>query len=163
MANSIIEGVVEEARLKRSGRGQSIFETVTFRRADGKRETFRKLIVANDVRDILKTGLSGRFYLHTFLDQKGLHGLRAEGRTLFSFPESLAKILCILGLLNLVMLAGWIAVDGGVRLLPAIFGPLCTGLWLALRAARSSAKAHFTADGASAPKVQARSAPATSL
>lgn len=163
MANSIIEGVVEEARLKRSGRGQSIFEAVTFRRTDGTRETFRKLIVANDVRDLLKTGLSGRFYVHNFLDQKGLHGLRSEGQTLFSFPDSLTKILCILGLLNLVMLAGWIAADGAVRLLPAIFGPLCMGLWLALRMARSSAQAHFTADGASAPRIQARSAPATSL
>ncbi len=163
MANSIIKGVVEEAKLKRSGRGQSIFETVTFRRTDGKRETFRKLIVANDVRDLLKSGLAGRFYFHSFLDQKGLHGLRSEERTLFSFPDNLAKILCILGLLNLVMLAGWIAVDGGVRLLPAIFGPLCTGLWLALRMARGSAQAHFEADGGSTPRVQARSAPATSL
>ena len=163
MANSIIEGVVEEARLKRSGRGQSIFEAVTFRRTDGTRETVRKLIVAKDIGDLLKAGRSGRFYLHSFIDQKGLHGLRSDGRVLFSFPDNFGKMLCILGLLNLAVLAGLIAADGGVRLLPAIFGPLCTGLWLALRMARSSARAQFAADGAPAPRVQARSTPATSL
>lgn len=163
MANIVVDGTVEEAKLKRSGRGQSIFEAVTILGADGARRKFRKLIVANEMRDLLRAGLSGRFYLHNIVDQKGLHGLRAEGRALFAFPRGAEKLLGILGLLNLLILAGWVAMDGGVRLLPAIFGPLCAGLWLALRLARKSAEAQFAADGGVAPQDQPRSAPATSL
>lgn len=162
MANIVIDGIVEEATLRRSARGQSVFETVTIRSDSGKPRTFRKLIVANAMRELLKPGLSGRFYFHNFIDQKGLHGLRADGHSLFAFPGNAEKLLGILGLLNLLLLAGWIAMDGGVRLLPAIFGPLCTALWVALRSARKGAEAQFAAD-AGVAQVQPRSAPATSL
>ena len=163
MANFIVDGVIEEAKLRRSGRGQSIFDSLTIRLESGKRQTYRKLIVANAMRDLLKEGLTGRFYLHNLIDQKGLHGLRAGSDSLFAFPGGAEKLLGVLGLLNLLLLGGWIAFDGGVRLLPAIFGPLCLGLWVMLRLARKSAAAQFAADAAAGPAVQPRSAPATSL
>lgn len=163
MANRIVDGIIEEAKLKRSGRGQSVYETVTIRTDGGPPETFRKLIVARALRDALEPGTAGRFYLHSFIDQKGLHGVRIDGRARFAFPRNAEKLLGIMAALNLIILLGWIAMDGGVRMLPAIFGPLCLGLYVALRLAHQSAARHIAADAAPRPAVQARSAPATSL
>ncbi len=163
MANIVIDGTIENATLKRAAMGQSIFEAVTVRRSDGTREHFRKLIVANALRDALKSGATGRFYFHKFIDQSGLHAVRSGSRSQFAFPRNIEIILGIMGTLNLLMLVGWIAADGGVRLLPAIFGPLCTALFIGLAAARHSAARQFTSDGAARASVQARSAPATSL
>ncbi len=163
MANSVIDGTIEEAKLRNRGKWQSVFATVTIRRTNGTLETLNKLIVANALVDAVQTGSSGRFYLHSFIDQKGLHGIRSEGRTQLAFPRSVETLLGILGVLNLIMLVSWIAMDGGVRLLPAIFGPLCFGLFVALRIARKSAEQHFAADAETPPMLQPRSAPATSL
>ncbi len=148
MANVVIDGTIEEAKLRRAGKWQSVFDTVTIRRDNGARETFNKLIVANPLVDAVRAGSSGRFYLHSFIDQKGLHGIRGEGRSQLAFPRSVETLLGIMGVLNMIMLVAWIAMDGGVRLLPAIFGPLCIGLYVGLRLARQSAERHFAAHSA---------------
>jgi hypothetical protein len=162
MANILIDGTITKAELRRAALGQSIFETLSIRARDGSEHSFKKLIVPNALKDLLVPGVNGRFYLHSFVDQKGLQGIRTAHGAHYAFPRNAERLFAVMALLNLFVLITWLMLDGEVRMLPTMFGGLTAACWFGLRSVRFSARQHFDADGGAAP-AQPRNAPATSL
>ncbi|WP_380874250.1 hypothetical protein ACFB49_46710 [Sphingomonas sp. DBB INV C78] len=157
MSNSIIDGTILEAKVKRAVKRQTLFDTVTFQLADGSLKTIRKLQVANEVAGHLTAGAKGRFYLYKMGDQRGVHGIRTvDGREIAAYPRVIERLMLVLGSLNLAILIAWIMMDGEVRLLPLILGPICLGFGILLHLTGNAAMRQFAADAG--PDAQPRPA-----
>ena len=107
MGVSILDGTIEEAVLKRSVRNIRIFRHVRFRLRDGGTKSVAKPIVDASVAHLLQPGTSGRFYLYTSIDQRGIHGVRDDqGHAEFGFPRNNEIAMLVVMLINLV----WVSV-----------------------------------------------------
>jgi hypothetical protein len=85
MATSIIDGTLEAADLKRVRGKTRVYSSLTFRLRDGSPKSIAKAIVHEDVAALLEPGTSGRFYLYTAIDHRGIHGVRDDrGRSAFA-------------------------------------------------------------------------------
>jgi hypothetical protein len=139
MMNRAIDGIVTVARLKRGALGQSIYSDVTIRRTDGSLEQLGSLVVANALRDVLAPGTGGRFYFHDIMGARGLHGFQPAGQAArMMFPRVNELALGLMGLLNLVMVFGWMLMDGGLRVLPFMIGVACVIGWAVFTASRQA-------------------------
>ena len=84
MAQSTIDGTVEEAVLRRRRSQGSFYDSIKFRLDDGSTKTWTKAHVMNNVGDLLTPGTRGRFYLFTAIDHRGVSGIRTDdGREAF--------------------------------------------------------------------------------
>lgn len=88
MATSIIDGTLEAADLKRVRGKTRVYNSLTFRLRDGSPKSIAKAIVHEDVAALLAPGTSGRFYLYTAIDHRGIHGVRDDtGRSVFAYSK----------------------------------------------------------------------------
>lgn len=148
MGTSIIDGTVEDAKLKRARGGVAIFESIQFRLDDGTSRTVKKSVATTAVADHLAPGSSGRFYLFNSFDLKGVHGVRrSDGTAVYGFPGAgNRKLFLIIGVINLAWIVFRLMLDGQLTLLGvgllilAVVGYVLTGK------GANEAKAQFESD-----------------
>lgn len=146
MGVSSIDGTLEEAHLKRARRNLRIYDQLKFRLADGGTKTVAKAVVDEAVAELLLPGTSGRFYLYTAIDHRGVHGVRAEnGRSAFKYPRNNEIAMLAVAGIGLALILFNLAMD---RL--SIWGLLCLVLgalgYFLYRATRSAAEGQYAGD-----------------
>jgi hypothetical protein len=147
MGTSIVDGTVEEAVVKRKRGALTVYSPLTFRLNDGGSRTIKSAVVSGDVANHLQPGKSGRFYLFTALDLKGVHGARTADGAAYEFPgKNNAIIFIVLIVTNILWIGLRITVDDGVPLLGvALLGLGVVGFFLT-RKTQAEAKAQFDRD-----------------
>jgi hypothetical protein len=139
MMNRSIEGVVIAATLKGSAFGQRVYQDVTLRRRDGIEQKLGGVMVAERLGDALAPGREGRFYFHDIMGSQGMHAYQPVGGPLsVAFPKLVERAFAILALLNLALVGGWIAAQGGLQLVPLMLGVLGTTAWATCRGCREA-------------------------
>jgi hypothetical protein len=114
----IIDGTVEAADLRRSRRGIAVFDKIEFRLADGASRTLVKQVTKQSIAEQLKPGSSGRFYLFTGFDFKGVHGVRkSDGTAIYDFPTANATLFLVVAIINLLWIVLRLATDGQIPFL----------------------------------------------
>ena len=94
MGVSIIDGTITEAVPGRKAMNVRQFRRIDFRLADGSPHSLNKPMVHADLADRIQPGASGRFYLFSCYDHRGVAGYRDErGEALFRFPRNNEIIL----------------------------------------------------------------------
>jgi hypothetical protein len=112
MAVSIIDGTLEAAELKRVRGNTRIYQSLTFRLRDGSRKSIAKAIAHQDVGALLEVGNSGRFYLYTAVDHRGIHGVRDDrGRSAFAYSKANETAMLVTGCIGIAMLLGFYAMN----------------------------------------------------
>lgn len=147
MGTSIVDGTVEEAVIKRKRGRITILSPLTFRLEGGGTRTIKTAVASGEVADHLTPGKSGRFYLFTALDVKGVHGARTEAGSAFDFPAKNNEMIFIFVIvINILWIALRLAIDGGLPLFGVAMLLLGgVGLYFT-RKSRMEAKAQFDAD-----------------
>jgi hypothetical protein len=156
MGVSILDGTIEEAVLKRSIRNIRVFHHVRFRLRDGGTKSIAKPVVDASVAHLLQPGASGRFYLYTSIDQRGIHGVRADhGHAAFGFPKNNEIAMLVVLIINLV----WVGITLGTLAAAPILGTILVLLsgpyYLYLNKLRHDAKRQFDGDSHYAPAPSA--------
>lgn len=158
MAVSTIDGTIEEANVTRSRRGLNIYEKIVFRLTDGSRKTWAKAVVHDSVAAHIRPGASGRFYLFTTLDQRGVHGVRTTEAPALHFPTQFETFSMVLALINLaVVILSIVALDR-IQLLSLILLLLFAPAYIYFRSLRAQAERQFEADSAHRPAAPAEPA-----
>lgn len=167
MGTSTIDGTIEAVDIKRKRGNFTVFETIRFRLDSGADKTVTKALVANELANRLTPGTSGRFYLFTAVDQKGVHGLRSRksGESIHAWVGSNEKAMRFMFWLLLATVVLMIAVTGDVGLLPFGIMILAGICWFLYRKARIESRRQFDADSgyaanAASPDPIAPAAPA---
>lgn len=164
MSTSIVDGVVEEAIIKRARGGLVVFDTIRFQLDDGSSRTIKKAVVKQNVADALTPGSHGRFYLYSAFDLKGVHGVRCtDGSAVYGFPSNNAKVFLILGIVNIAWVALRVSMDGQVPMLGVALLILAITGYVLMNKGHREAQRQFDGDTAypSAAAIAARGAPAT--
>jgi hypothetical protein len=156
MGVSTIDGTIESAELRRSTGKARIYKTIVFRLANGETKTIAKPLAHADLAPHLEPGTSGRFYLFTSIDHRGIHGVRTSGGRAFqAYPrgnETAGLILTIMAVLW-VFTSFYLNGDFSIlALLMLILGPV---VWLVNRNLRIQADRQFRADNGPAPATAA--------
>lgn len=156
MALSVIEGAVRASELKRRSRGINLYKTVSFTSLDGSERTLKNLVVGDAIAARLVPGTRGRFYLHTMLDARGLHGFRGtDGTEVFAFPHNLLFVFRILTIMNLAwILLRLLLLGDGVPLLGVILFVAGAAGWVQASRLGATARRAFEADD-TAPSTRA--------
>lgn len=161
MGVSTIDGTLEEAVLKRVRRNLRVYERLTFRLADGTTRSVAKAIVDAPVAERLLPGTSGRFYLFTAIDHRGVHGLRdAQGNSVCSYPTNNEKALLVVTPIMLVMIVIMLVLRGGLMILPTLVLLISIPFYFVYRSTRLEACRQFEADKAWSPPGAAPAASA---
>lgn len=152
MGVSILDGTIEEAVLKRSMRNIRIFHHIRFRLRDGGTKSVAKPVVDASVAHLLQPGTSGRFYLYTSIDQRGIHGVRDDqGQAVFGFPKNNEMAMLIIMLINLAWVSFTLVAVAGVPILGTILLVLSGPYYFYLRKLRADARRQFESDSQYAP------------
>jgi len=152
MAVSIIDGRLEEVVLRRRRKLASIYDRLTFRLADGGTKTWAKAIVSNDVADHLKPGQSGRFYLYTAIDHRGVHGVRtADGADVYGFGKQNEIIALVITAVTTITNILSVTVLGHIQILASILMVLGLPMYFAYRHTRVQAERQYQADAGFRP------------
>ncbi len=147
MPVSIVDGTVEEADLKWSRRGISLFKTIRFRAADGSARTVNKAVVKQEVADQLTAGAQGRFYLFDAFDIRGVHGVRLpDGRAIYAFPGNNEKIFLIAGPIAALWVVFMVVAEGRIPFLGVAGAILSAVGWYLVHKGKQEAKSQFEAD-----------------
>jgi hypothetical protein len=156
VSTSIIDGTIEEIDLKRARSGIAIFKSIRFKLADGSSRTVTKQVVSKDVADALTEGASGRFYLFSTFDIKGIHGFRSHtGESYYKFAGGTnTKLFIFLGAVNLAWVVFRIMLDGNVPMLGVALVILAVVGYIFMSKGAREAKAQFDEDGAYAPAIE---------
>jgi hypothetical protein len=163
MALSTIDGAVLASELRRSRKNIRLYKTVRFALADGGERTLKNLVATDGVAAYLEPGSRGRFYMHSYLDARGLHGFRGtEGTTSgFAFPAQNERIFQIVLAVNLFWILFRLFVVGdGVPLLGLGLAIVSVIGWVWSRRTRIEAQRHFADDGGSPLPTALASQPA---
>jgi hypothetical protein len=152
MAVSTLDGVIEEAVVKRSFRGVTQFERISVRRTDGQVQTLRKRVAVDEVAAELKPGTRGRLYLFKALDLNGIHGLRDDkGQARFGFSTGYerAMLICtgtgVVAIVVSFLLRTWLTYWAIICLIIGIPG------YLLYHSTRMAATRQFEADAGDRP------------
>lgn len=152
MATSTIDGIVEEAVLKRHGSTGSLYERIKFRLDDGSTRTWAKAHVATRVAELLAPGTRGRFYLFTAIDHRGISGVRtADGREGFGVSKLNETIGLWLAIVNVALTLVYVFVLEGVQILALILIVLGIAMFILYRQNRREAEKAFRADAGFRP------------
>lgn len=146
MAVSFIDGTLEQAELKRAPLNLRIYKQLTFRLRDGRERTILKAIVDAKVAALLEPGVSGRFYLFTAPDHRGVHGIRDDqGRAAFAFPRNNERAMLIISIIGIVLLGATLAMDmmSGWALITIALG---VPFYIIFRSNRIAAERQFEGD-----------------
>ncbi len=156
MAVSIIDGTVESVELRRTGPGIILYKKIVFRLPSGETRTILKPISHANLGPHLAPGSSGRFYLFSAIDHRGVHGVRTSGGVAVqAHPKNNERIAVVLTILGPVMLLGFLFLLDRLSiwaLILLILGPL---LWVTNRKVRIEGERQFAADQGAAPAVVA--------
>ena len=164
MGVSTIDGTLEEAVLKRVRRNIRVFERLTFRLRDGTTKSVAKAVVDAPVAERLVPGTSGRFYLYTAVDHRGVHGVRADdGQSVFGYPKNNEKIMLVMIPLLTVWILIGIAMIQDAPLLPTILLLLSIPFYFLYRNTRLQAQRQYEADSARPPAAPLAAEPAVGV
>lgn len=148
MGVSTVDGSIERVEIKRKRRDIGFYKEIVFREKDGGTRTIKNAVVKDPVNAEIVEGNSGRFYLFTAMDIKGVHGVRkADGTAAYSFPGSNNSIIFIIVIaVNLAWIALRVAIDDGVPLLGV--GLVILGIvgWFFMRGGSRDTRAQFDGD-----------------
>lgn len=155
MSTSIVDGTIEAVDLKRARAGLAIFNSIRFKLDDGSSRTVTKYVVPQEIADAFAPGVSGRFYLFSAFDMKGIHGFRgADGAAHFRFPGgSNTKLFLIIVIVNILWIALRVTTKGDVPFLGV--GLVVLGIigYVLMSKGGREAKAQFEADEGFAAKA----------
>lgn len=158
MMNQVIEGMIVRAEPRRGRFGQQAFDAVTVRRADGSEARIGRVSVPAELASAMAPGTHGRFFFHDVMGRRGLHGFKPEkGAVRGAFPRMIEDAFGALTMVNLVILATMLTLDGNLRLMPAMMAALGATLWMAFAASRQAIEHYFNFD-AGLTKASGRSA-----
>lgn len=147
MGVSTIDGTLEEAVLKRVRRNMRVYERLTFRLRDGTSKSVAKAIVDEKVADKLLPGTSGRFYLYTAIDHRGVHGVRdAAGQATFAYPKNNEKALLIVIPLMALWVVAALVLAGGIPIWPSLVLIISVPAYFLYRNTRVQATRQFDSD-----------------
>ena len=139
MMNHPIDGMLSNATLQRSMFGQLSYRDVAIRRSGGSQVTFARLSVPAELRQLMEPGTQGRFFFHEVVGFEGLHGFASEdGEVRKAFPRLIEDAFGALTMINLVMLATMLSLDGNLRLMPALMAALGATIWIMFAASRQA-------------------------
>lgn len=139
MMNRPIDGVVLTARLTRATFGENVYRDVVLRRRDGSEVEIGQVRVAGQLGQVLVPGREGRFHFQAWMGVQGLYAYAPAGRSAaVAFPMHAERGFALLALLNLAMVAAWLAAEAGLPLLPLTLGVLATSAWATCRASRET-------------------------
>jgi hypothetical protein len=151
MAVSIIDGTITEAVLKSSRRNLRIYRQIVFRLPDGGSKTWQKAVVDEHVAPLIQPGTSGRFYLFTAVEIRGIHGVRDDkGGAVFTFPKNTETASLICAIMGAVVTVLLLAI-GYVSLWPILLMVLGVALYVVHRSTRLAAVAQYEADAGYRP------------
>ena len=162
MAVSIIDGVIEDIEPGRKAAGIRFFKKIVFKLPDGGTKTVGKSVVHADLAGHFQPGASGRFYLFTALDHRGIHGFRdGKGGSWFAYPrnnETIALVMMVLiGLWVGYVLFAW----AGLPIFWTLLLILNIFAFFHFRSVRTAARRQFEADGGHPAAAPAAAEPAT--
>lgn len=150
MGTSIVDGTIESIEAGRKNKRIAVFKTIVFRETGGETRTIKKAVVTGNLMDQIVPGNSGRFYLFTAFDIKGIHGLRkADGTALFDYPgKTNIKIFIGLIIISLLLIALRVSTGDGVPLLSVLL--ICLGVfgWYATSKSARETREQFESDAA---------------
>lgn len=160
MAVRTIDGTIEEVELKARRKLGSVYSRILFRLPDGGSETVGKSIVWNNVADRLKPGTSGRFYLYSAMDHRGIHGIRTvEGDEVFGFGKQ--NEIVAIAVLVMAALTVYLTMDSAgesifqrfIWLISVLLLVAGGPMYLAYRHTRVQAERQFQADQGYRPLI----------
>lgn len=156
MATSTIDGIVEEAVIRRRRSQGSFYDRIRFRLDDGSTRTWAKAHVMNNVGDLLLPGTRGRFYLYAAIDHRGVSGVRtADGRQAFGVAKlnELAGLWIVI--VNLLLTVIYVALMDSISVLALILIVLGVPMFFLYRQNRLDAEKAFNADASFRPAARA--------
>jgi hypothetical protein len=146
MATSIIDGTLEAAELKRVRGKTRVYRSLTFRLRDGSSKSIAKAIVHEDVGALLEPGNSGRFYLYTAIDHRGIHGVRDDkGRSVFAYSKVNETAMLVTAGIGIAMLLAFLAMDR-ISIWPILCIVLGVPLYFLYRHTRAEATRQYEGD-----------------
>ena len=150
MGTSIVDGTIESVEAGRRNKKVAVFKTIVFREGDGATRTIKKAVVTAPMADHIAPGSSGRFYLFTTFDLKGIHGLRkADGTAIYDYPGKNNRFLFILIIvISLLLIALRVATGDGVPLLSVLLIILGAVGWFFTSKAARETREQFDGDAA---------------
>lgn len=156
MAQSTIDGIVEEAVLRRRRSQGGFYDSIKFRLDDGSTKTWTKAHVMNNVGDLLTPGTRGRFYLFTAIDHRGVSGVRTEdGREAFGVAKLNEQVGMWLVIVNILLTILYVTVLNGISVLALILIVLGVPMFFLYRQNRLDAEKVFRADAGYRPPARA--------
>lgn len=156
MAQSRIDGTVEEAVIRRRRSQGSFYDSIKFRLDDGSTKTWTKAHVMNNVGDLLTPGTRGRFYLFTAIDHRGVSGVRTDdGREAFGVAKLNELVGMWLVIINILLTILYITVLKGISVLALILIVLGVPMFFLYRQNRLDAEKAFRDDAGYRPPVRA--------
>lgn len=139
MMNRPVDAVIVSATLKRVALGERVYNDVVLRRRDGCEQRLGQVTAADRLGDVLVAGREGCFHFHDLLEAQGLHAYRPlGGDEQVAFPMLVERVFGLLALLNLSLVAGWLAAEAGLQLMPLMVGVLATMAWATCRGIREA-------------------------
>ena len=156
MATSTVDGMVEEAVLKRRRSQGSFYERIKFRLDDGSTMTWAKAHVMNNVGDLLAPGTRGRFYLYTAIDHRGISGVRAaDGRESFGVAKVNETVGLWIVIVNVLLTIMYVTLMDKVSVLALILIVLGVPMFFLYRQNRLDAEKAFNAEAGFRPAMLA--------
>lgn len=150
MGTSIVDGTIESIEAGRKNKKIAVFKTIVFRETGGETRTIKKAVVTGDLKDQIVPGNSGRFYLFTAFDIKGIHGLRkADGTALYDYPgKTNKKIFIGLIIVSFLLIALRVSTGDGLPLLSVLLIGLGGFGWYATSKSERETRRQFDGDAA---------------
>ena len=156
MAQSTIDGTVEEAVLRRRRSQGSFYDSIKFRLDDGSTKTWTKAHVMNNVGDLLTPGTRGRFYLFTAIDHRGVSGIRTDdGREAFGVAKLNEQVGMWLVIVNILLTILYVTVLDGISVLALILIVLGVPMFFLYRQNRLDAEKAYNDDAGYRPPARA--------
>lgn len=150
MGTSIVDGTIESIEAGRKTKKVSVFKTIVFRETGGETRTIKKAVVSGPMADQIVPGNSGRFYLFTTFDLKGVHGVRkADGTAIYDYPGKNNKMIFIfLIVVSLLLITLRVMTGDGVPLLSVLLIILGVVGWFFTSKAQRETQLQFDGDAA---------------
>jgi hypothetical protein len=153
MSHGHTDGTLVVAQLKRRLLGSAaVYKDVTIRRGDGSTRNLGTILVLDDMRDAMVPGSQGRFYHYDVLGSKGVHGFRpVSGRAHARFPLRWDIMCWGIGLLNLLVVAMWLMLNGSYAYWASAFAIIGVIMGVMFTSTRIAAMKAYGADDAGPP------------
>lgn len=151
MSVSMIDGTLEAVTVKRKASKVWRLTGLKFRNADGSETDLASAVATPRVGAALVPGTTGRFYLYSAVDHKGIHGVRPAGGALVTdFMRTNETVMAVVFFVNLVWVGVTVVLRDGIPLLGAGLMVFAGVFYFVYRATRVEAEAQVAADNPAA-------------